>query len=91
MLKKADIIREFMGAGSNSCQDIQHSGIHFSGISLSGYRIAGFESHFLSDHRIDLVNSLLISVKKLQEAGLGSCGSFRAQKFHSAEHIIQIF
>ena len=75
MLKETDIIGELMSAGSDTCQDIQHSGIYFSGIGLSGNRIAGFESHFLSDHRIDLIDFFLVPVKKLQEAGLGSCSS----------------
>ena len=45
-----------------------NSGIHFTGIGLSGYRIAVLESHLLCDHRINLVDRLLISVKQFQES-----------------------
>ena len=63
MLKQADIIGEFVSAGRNSRKDIEHSGIYFAGISLSGYRIAGLKSHLLRDHRINLVNGLLIPIE----------------------------
>ena len=70
MLKKTNIVRHLMCTCSDSRKDIQHTGINLSGIGLSRNRIAGFESHLLCDHRIDLVNGLLIPVKKFQEAGL---------------------
>ena len=79
-----------MRAGGNASQYIQNSCIHFSGISLPGYRITSSESHLFRDHRIDLVNGLLIPVKELQKACLGSCGSLGSQQFQAAKDIIQI-
>ena len=64
----------------NSCQNVQNSRIHFSGVGLPGNRIAGRKSHLLSNYRINLINSLLVSLKKLQKACLGSCSSFGAKK-----------
>ena len=62
-----------MGACGNARKNIQHSCINLSGIGLSGYRIAALKAHLFGNHRIDLINGLLVSVKQLQEAGLGSC------------------
>ena len=84
MLKKTDVVGHLMCTCSDSRKDIQHTGVHFSGISLSGNRIAGLESHLLGDHRIDLVDSLLISVKEFQEACLCTGCSLGTKKFHSA-------
>ena len=80
MLKETDIVGELMGAGCDTCENVQHTGIHFSGIGLAGYGVSGLEAHLLSDHRIDFVDGLLISVEELQEAGLGSGGSLGAEK-----------
>ena len=84
MLKKTDIVGHLMCTCSDSRKDIQHTGINLSGIGLSGNRIAGSESHLLCDHRIDLVDGLLIPVKKFQEASLCTGCSLGAKKLHSA-------
>ena len=78
MLKKADIIGHLMSTCCDSCEYIQYTGVYLTGISLSGYRIALLESHLGCDHRIDLVDGLLISVEQFQERSLGSGGSLRA-------------
>ena len=83
MLKKTDIVGHLMRTCCDSCKNVQHTCVNFSGIGLSGYRIAGLESHFLCDHRIDLIDSLLISVKQLQEACLCTCCSLGTKKLHS--------
>ena len=75
----------------NACKHIQHSGIHFSGIGLAGYRIAGLESHLLGNHRVNLVDRLLIPVKEFQEACLCTCRSLTSQKLQGTLHIFQIF
>ena len=80
-----------MCACSNSCQYIQYTSIYLTGIGLAGYRIALFESHLLSDHRINLINCLLISIKKFQEACLCTCRSLRAKQLQRAQYIVQIF
>ena len=79
-----------MRACRNSRKDIQHPGVYFTGICLSGNRIAALESHFLSNHGIDPVDGLLVSVKQFQETCLCSCGSLGAQKFQASQHIFQI-
>ena len=90
MLQETDIVREFMSTGSDTGQNIDHTGIHLTGIGLSGYGIAGLESHLLSDHGIDLVDGFLISVEQLQKACLGSCGTLTSQKLHAVDHVADI-
>ena len=90
MLQKADIIGEFMCAGRNSRQNIQHSGVYLSGIGLSGHRIAFPEPHFFRNHRINPINLFLISVEQLQKTGLCSCRPLGAEKLQRALHILQI-
>ena len=74
----------------NTCKNIQNSGINLTGIGLSGNRIALPESHLLCDHRIDLVDGFLISVKKLQKACLCSCCSLGTKKLKASKDILQI-
>ena len=76
---------------SDACQYIDHSGIDFSGVGLAGYRIALFESHLLCNHRIDLVDGLLISVKQFQKACLCPGCSLGTEQFHASKYIVQIF
>ena len=52
--------------------------------------IAAVEAHLLSDHLIGLAAFLMIPVKELQEAGLGSGGSLGAKQLHGADHMIQV-
>ena len=61
--KKMDVIGEFVCTCCNSGKNIHNSCIHFTGIGLSRNRIAGLKSHFLCDHRINLIDRLLIPVK----------------------------
>ena len=82
MLQQTDIVGHLVGAGCNTCQNVHHSGIHFSGIGLSGYRNTFFKAHLLCDHRINLINLLLISIEEFQEACLGTGCSFGTKKFH---------
>ncbi len=91
MLKQTDIIRELVGAGSNSRQYVQHSGIHLPGIGLPRHRITGFKSHLLCDHRVDLVDLLLVALEQLKEACLGAGSAFGAQELQGALHIFQVF
>ena len=58
--------------------------------SLSRYRIAVLEPHLLCDHRINLVDGLLISFKQFKEACLCTGRSLGTEKFQSAHHIFQI-
>ena len=64
MLQQPDIIAHLVGACRDSRKYVQHSCIHLPGIGLTGYRITRLKSHLFCDHRIDLVNRLLIAVKK---------------------------
>ena len=80
-----------MGAGRNSCQHIQHTSVNFSRISLSRHRIAAGKSHLFCDHRVNLVDSFLVSVKQFQKTCLSAGCPFGAQQFQRAEHIFQIF
>ena len=91
MLKQPDIVGEFVCTCSDACQYIDHSGIDFSGVGLAGYRIALFESHLLCNHRIDLVDGLLISVKQFQKACLCPGCSLGTEQFHASKYIVQIF
>ena len=75
----------------NSCQNIDNTGINFTGIGLSGYRIAFLESHLGSDHRIDLVDGLLVSFKQFQKACLCTCSTFRTKKLNGAKNIFKVF
>ena len=83
MLQQTDIVGHLVRTCRNTCQYIQYSGVHLTGVSLTGYRYAFLKAHLLSDHRIDLVDGLLISVKELQETCLGSCGSLGSQQLHA--------
>ena len=91
MLQKADIIGHLMCACRNTCKNIQDSCIYFAGIGLSGYRIAVLESHLFCDHRINLVDCLLIPFEQFQETCLCSGSSLGTQKFQCAHYIFQIF
>ena len=90
MLKKADIIGHLVCTCCNSCKNIGNTCIYLTGIGLSGYRIAFLKSHLLCDHRINLVDSLLISVKQFQKACLCSGCTFGSQKLHCSQNILQI-
>ena len=90
MLQKTDVIGHFVCTCCDSCKNIQDSCIYLTGISLTGYRIAALESHLFSNHRIDLIDCLLITLKQLKEACLCSCSSFGAKEFQCAHHIFQI-
>ena len=74
----------------NTCKNIQDSCVDFAGVGLSGNRIALLESHLLCDHRIDLINCFLISIKKFQEACLCSGCSLGSKKLETSENIFQI-
>ena len=90
MLQKADIIGELMGALGNACQDIDHPGIYLAGIRLSGYRITIRKTHLSGYHPIRQTAFLMISVKKLQKAGLGTGRPLGPKQLHRIQHMIQI-
>ncbi len=90
MLQKPDIVGELMGACRNPCKHIQCSRIHFTGIGLSRYRVTRLKPHLLRNHRIYLVNRLLISLEQLQKARLSTRSPFGSKKFKRPLHIFQI-
>ena len=90
VLEKADVIGHLVCTCCNTCKNIQDSCVDFAGVGLSGNRIALLESHLLCDHRIDLINCFLISIKKFQEACLCSGCSLGSKKLETSENIFQI-
>ena len=80
-----------MRTGSNPRQDIQHPRIHFPGICLTGYRVTLLKAHLLRNHRINLVNRFLVSIKQFLKACLCPGRSLRTQQFHCFKHMFQIF
>ena len=83
MLQQTDIVGHLVRTCCDTSQYIQYSGVYFTRVSLTGYRYAFLKAHLLSDHRIDLVDGLLISVKELQKTCLGSGGSLGSQQLHT--------
>jgi hypothetical protein len=90
MLEQTDVVAHLVGGGRDACQHVCHPGVHLSGISLPGHGEALREPHLLSDHRVYLIDGLLVSVEQLQEGSLGARGALGAQKLHIPQHIVQI-
>ena len=76
---------------SDACKNIEHTGISLSGIGLARHCHACGKAHFLRDHRVNLIDRLLISVKQFQKACLCTSRSLGTKQLHAAEHILQIF
>ena len=79
-----------MGALGDSRQHAKDTAVNLSGIRLSGNREAVMEAHLFRDPPVRLAALLMIAVKQLQKAGLGSRRSLGAQKLHRTDHMIQI-
>ena len=58
---------------------IEYTGIGLSGIGLPRYCHTCGKAHFLRDHRINLIDRLLIAVKQFQKACLCTSRSLGAQ------------
>ena len=91
VLQQPDVIAHLVGGSPNARKHIGHPGVHLSGIRLAGHRETLLKAHLLRNHGIDPIHLLLVPVKKFQEGGLGACGPFGSQKFHTSQAVVQIF
>ena len=88
MLQKPYIRSELHSSGSDDPKRVENDRIHKTGICLAGYRHAAVKSHLLSDHGIQAVHLVQVSVKELQEGRLRSCRSLAAQKLEICKHML---
>ena len=77
MLQQADIVGKLVGALGNTCQYGNHAAVDLSGVGLARYGVAAGKAHLFRNPLIQSAAFLMISVKKFQEAGLGTRCSFR--------------
>lgn len=91
MREEADIGGDFMEAGGDSAEAIEDLGIDFSGVGLAGNGVAGGEAHALGDAGFEFSDFGVITLKELEEAGLGTGRPFDAAAFEGLEAVGDFF
>ena len=91
MLQKADIVGKFSRALGDSRQHVEHLAVQLSGIGLAGNSKAGLIAHFFRDQLIQPAAFAMVTLKQLQKAGLGACGSLRAQQLRLGKLVFHVF
>ena len=90
MLKKADVVREFVCTCRDPCKNIEHTRVDFAGIGLPGNGIARVKAHLLRDHRIEPVDLFPVALEEFQKAGLRAGRSFAAKQTEGTKNVVQI-
>ena len=89
MLQQTDVVCHPIAALGNGRQAVQDPAVQLPGIGLAADGEALFKAEVMADHPVHLVDPGGITVKKIQEAGLGAGGAPAAQELHIVNDKIQ--
>ena len=90
MLQQAHIVGEAVAALGDGGQHVENAAVELAGIGLAGHREDALKAELGGDHPVHLVDLALVSLKQVQEAGLGAGGAPAAQETHGIQHKIQL-
>ena len=89
MLQQADFVCHPVAALGNGRQAVKDPAVQLPGVGLAADGEALVKAKVPADHPVHLIDLGGVSVKKVQEAGLGAGGAPAAQELHIVNDKIQ--